>query len=303
MTERKDPIQPVPRRVALKLIGIGGGIVLGTGSVVGRDHHDDPKPHPHDTHWGESVAVDGGEVRTYATTNRADELSSLGVHVDGNALEAFDEDESHFRLNFPTVDTRQFEFLGFDYTPSGHPPEEIYDVPHFDIHFYMVGEREIENISGGPLGEMPLPFLGIAAYDIPDDQFPEGYEFEQVRFIVTEMGEHLLDATAPEFHGDNFAHTYVYGAYDPSIDPENPDDTTSMPLGPEGEDVDVPVYGTGSEGEITFVEPMITTEFLREDLSEAVSVEVATPETGDYPTAYAIKPDGEGGAFVSLEGF
>ena len=307
MTRRRDTIQSVSRRSALKLIGVGGGIVLGTGTVAGSDHHDDPKPHPHEIQWGDAAEYGTGEVKTYTTTNRAGNLSSLGVHVDGDALAAFDEEAAHFHLGIPEGDTHQFEFVGFDYGPGGHPPAEIYGVPHFDIHFYMMEEAAVEAIGGGPLGQTPLPFLGVADYDIPDDQFPAGYGYEEVRFIVQAMGEHLLDTTAPEFHGEQFTHTYVYGAYDPTIDPEHEDGMVELPLGPAGEDVAVPVYGSGSTGRLTFIEPMITTEFLRTELDAEVPVEVSTPEVfyeaGDYPTTYVMKPDGSGGVYVSIDGF
>lgn len=304
------------RRTVLRTIGAGviGGTVLGTGTAAGRGHRGRPKPDTHEYHAGESVEVEGGTVEAYATTKPAGDLSSIGVHLDCRALRAFAAGGAHHEdmfmthLDFPDgVDTHQFTFNGFYYSPEGHPPPGIYDVPHFDIHFNFIEEEVVEAISGGPLGETPLPFLGLAAYDVPDEQFPPGYEFEELRFIVERMGEHLIDGTAPEFHGERFTHTNVYGVYDRSIDPDEPDDWVELPLDPEGDPVEVPVYGATSEGELIFIEPMITTEFLRRDLEEETAVELATPErypvADEYPTEYVMTPDGAGGVFVSLDSF
>lgn len=263
-------------------------------------------------HDGESLAVGAGEVTTYATTNPSGRLSSLGVHVDGEAMAAFGDEEVRGHLHFPTettedseIDLHQFTFMGFHYNPAGHPPPGIYTVPHFDFHFYMLPDEEVERISGGPLGDAPLPFLGLADYEVPDEQFPPGYVHEQHRFIVEEMGEHLLDGTAPEFQGEPFTHTYVYGAHDPAICLGRPDRFETVEL--QGEEVDLPVYVGDGEGQVHFVEPMITTDFVRDELTEEVTVEVATPDVfavaDDYPTEYVMRPDGDGGVFVSVDGF
>ncbi|WP_226480109.1 hypothetical protein [Natrinema amylolyticum] len=310
----KRHIDGIDRRLFLQTTAVLAGGALVTGTVDGsrRDSvpSELPTPADHDVHWGESD-TDGG-VRTYATTDREGRLSSLGVHVGGDALMAFDEEESATHLHFPKetddgvdIDLHQFTYVGFHYNPQGHAPPGIYDVPHFDFHFYMMAEDIVEGISGGPLESTPLPFVGLADYDVPADQFPEGYMFEEHRLIVERMGEHLLDETAPEFHGEAFTHTNVYGVYDPSIDPEQPADTEVIEL--EGERVEVPVYEGDGEGRVHFVEPMVTTDFLRNDLEEETTVDVATPgvyfETDDYPTSYAIMPDGDGGAYVSIREF
>lgn len=122
------------------------------------------------------------------------------------------------------------------------------------------------------------------------------------------MGEHLLDSTAPEFNGDEFSHTFVYGMYDTSIDPETPDRVAEdVPLGPGGEEIDVPVYGEGGEGELIFTESMITKAFLEEQ-NEEVNAAIGTPEVfaeaGYYPTAYAVRYHGDEDAYtITLESF
>lgn len=304
------------RRTVLKLTSAGlvGG--LGIGTTAGREHDGDPKPPNHDFHEGDSeaVEVDGevvGEVTAYATTNPAGKLSSLGVHLDAGAFNAFDEDGGHREEEFPAhlhfpedIDTHQFTFNGFHYNPKGHAPPDIYDVPHFDFHFYFIEEEVVEGITGGPLPNS-LPFMGLADYEVPDEQFQPGYMFEEHRLIVKDMGEHLLDGTAPEFHGEDFTHTNVYGVYDPAIDPDQPDGSRTIEL--SGEEVTLPVYEGDGVAQLHFVEPMITTDFISNDLDEEMAVDIATPEAfpvvDDYPTEYVMKPDGDGGVYVSIDNF
>ena len=288
---RRERVGCTDRRTVLKTGAVLAGWALTTGTASAGVNSE--------IHEGESADVGDGTVRAYATTNSAGELSSLGVHVDDDALASVDVDEETpheevaAHLSFPEeVDTRQFTFMGFHFNPIGHPPPDIYTVPHFDFHFYMMEEDAVEGVP-----------MGVAAYDLPDEQHPPEYVFEEPRFIEPEMGEHLLDGTAPEFGDGEFTHTCVYGAYDPGIDPEEPDDTTEMEL--EGETREVPVFEGDGEGRLHFVEPMVTEVFA--DLDEEMSVEVATPDSffaeDQYPTEYVLRPDRSDGVHVVLDGF
>lgn len=273
----------IGRRPFLKTVGLGvAGTALMAGSVAAH-----PKPtKTHELHWGDSVSVGDGEVSAYATTNPAGKLSSLGVNIDADALAVFDTDETpphekvEAHLAFPSdVDTHQFTFVGFHFNPQGHPPAGIYTVPHFDFHFYMMEEDDVEAIPFGP-----------ATYSIPTAQMPEDYSRVPVvdltgdgvpdPIVEDEMGEHLVDLSSPEFQPDGeFTHTMIYGAYDP-----------------DGDGV----------GRLTFVEPMITNAFL-DDLTEKLEVEMKVPDeyftADDYPTQYVVEPSSHGGVYISVDGF
>lgn len=302
----------IDRRTFLKTGAVltGGLVTAGTASAT-------VKQETREVHEGESANVGDGTVTAYGTTNSTGTLTSLGVHLDGAAVTSFAQGGSHHdkhvaaHAHFPTETAdgdaldHQFTFLGFHYNPKGHAPPDIYDIPHFDFHFYMVEEQVVEAISGGPLGDKPMPFIGKAAYVIPDAQRPPGYMFEKHRFLVKEMGEHLLDATAPEFNGTTFTHTYVYGIHNPTINPANPDRTEEITL--EGEAVEVPVYAGDGQGRVHFVEPMLTTDFVRNGLTSAQAMGVATPArfptAGAYPTTYGMEPDCQDGVHVTIDGF
>lgn len=279
MTHR-DPRLQFGRRDALRLgaLTVSGtaiaGSLLATHPVAAH-----PKPEDHEVRWGDDIDYLAGSVRTYATLSPDGELSSLGVYVDEDALSVFDEDSLEAHLDLPTDLDTQFTFVGFDYTPAGHPPPDIYTVPHFDIHFYLTPAEAVEAIVGGP-----------ATYDIPEAQIPPDYERlpaidtdddgePDTPAVEPHMGEHLGDTSAPEFQGEPFTHTMIYGYHDDDGD------------------------GTGR---LTFLEPMVTLEFLRE-IDEPVAVDVKTPAeypvAGSYPTQYAIKPAVTGGVYVSIDGF
>ncbi|MBX0323451.1 hypothetical protein EGH21_10465 [Halomicroarcula sp. F13] len=273
---RRDALK---RGLATSTVLVGsltvGGAALSTRTAA------HPKPENHDVVWGDDVGYLDGVVQTYATTNPQGALSSLGVYVDADALAAFDDDALGVHLGLPSsVDTHQFTFVGFHYNPEGHPPPDVYTVPHYDFHFYVVPEEMVEGILGGP-----------ATFDLPDAQTPTDYQRLPVidsdgdgerdtPLVEPHMGEHLADTTGAEFQPDgSFTHTNIYGAYDPDGD------------------------GTG---QLTFVEPMVTTEFI-DGLDEERVVEMKTPDVyavaDEYPTAYVMQPTMRGGVFVSIEEF
>jgi hypothetical protein len=89
---------------------------------------------------------------------------------------------------------------------------------------------------------------------------------------VPAMGAHWINPATPELNGDQFTQTFIFGTWD---------------------------------GELIFVEPMITKAFLesRPDFSAALPVpaEVSTP--GYYPSSYGIRWDADAKEYrISLEG-
>ena len=61
-----------------------------------------------------------------------------------------------------------------------------------------------------------------------------------------------------------------------SIDPTDPDGSVELPLGPDGEMIDLPTYAGDGTGQLTFTEPMITEAFMR-DVAASTDGEVTTP--------------------------
>ena len=65
-------------------------------------------------------------------------------------------EEAVYVLALPqAVEIPPYQFVTLDWTPEGHPPPDVYDVRHFDLHFYMISEEEREGIDGSTGGQDP----------------------------------------------------------------------------------------------------------------------------------------------------
>lgn len=300
-------VSTADRRTVLRGLGaaFAGSVLLGTAggaSAVERN----PFSAPNSTYLrGEATSVTDGEddAWTFATTNRAGKPTHLGIWLSGDAFEHLtsQSSEQHLDLDFPAADGLAYTFAGINWNPAGHPPAGVWNSPHFDFHYYFVDEAAIESI----VTPGPLPFMGVATYDLPADYWPDHFVYEDPRFIVKAMGEHLYDERSPEWDPDvPFTHTYIYGAYDFSIDPSDSDGTVQLPLGPDGSLIDLPTYAGDGTGQLTFTEPMITEAFMRDvavsggEVTTAVPLPSAFPDAGYYPTSYTTRYVGSADAYV-----
>lgn len=146
------------------------------------------------------------------------------------------------------ISTKPFQNLAIDWEPHGHEPE-VYGLPHFDFHFYMISVAKRMRITCAGSDRVkclkPVMPAAIAADYVGG---PEG---------VPLMGWHFVDITSPEFHGQIFTATLIYGYYG---------------------------------GRMTFIEPMVTLAFLQSkpQFSMAIKQPTVYPESGYYPTRYSV---------------
>lgn len=179
---------------------------------------------------------------------------------------------------------------------------DVWTTPHFDFHYYFVDETAVDDI----VTSGPLPFMGVATYDLPAPYWPDHFVYDDPRFIVKAMGEHHYDERSPQWDPDvPFTHTYIYGAYDFSIDPPAPDGTVELPLDPDGGLIDLPTYAGDGTGQLTFTEPMITEAFMR-DVAASTAGEVRRPSrfrahsSRPGTTRRATRPATSGGPMPTL---
>lgn len=164
-------------------------------------------------------------------------------------------------LHPKALETTPYKFIGLDWNPAGHPPQNIYTLPHFDFHFYMVPEAEVTGAT-----DMAKIMVEPAADYIPANHVAGP--------PVPQMGLHWVDITSPELNPNNpatFTQTLITGSYN---------------------------------GKVTFLEPMITLEFLKNTTSFERSIPQAAKvqTTGYYPTKMRIiKQAGE--TTIRLEAF
>jgi hypothetical protein len=145
-----------------------------------------------------------------------------------------------------------------DWSPNGHQPAGIYDTPHFDFHFFMQDFEEVIGIAPGPCSGLDCEAFRRASRPVPTELLPPG--FVDSGAVLPYMGNHLVDATSPELHGQPFTRTWLYGAYD---------------------------------GQVTFYEPMMTRQSLVEQPNECATLKMpaAYARSGLYPTRFCTHLD------------
>jgi hypothetical protein len=167
----------------------------------------------------------------------------------------------------------RFKWVGFNWNPHGHIPPGVYDLPHFDVHFYMEPVETILALEPGPCGP---EFVRCDQFELATKPLPPNYmhaDFKSFGAVAPAMGNHLIDDTSPEFKGNKFTRTWIYGVYN---------------------------------GRVTFYEEMVTRDYLlsRPDQCFGLKQPPAVDMRGYYPTQSCIRYLPQTNEYaVSLEGF
>ena len=171
-----------------------------------RDSHEnhDFRFEKESTFYGPTVSVGQGVARAWVRQNYKGDPVAIGLDLSEKALMNLPDQMTQYVLFFPKNKGKNFyTHMLVDWNPQGHEPEHVYDIPHFDFHFYFVPNEQ-------RLAIVPLPptQLDIA----PDALFvPENYIL--TGGIVPQMGAHWVDVTSDEFQGKTFTKTYIWGSY------------------------------------------------------------------------------------------
>lgn len=107
-----------------------------------------------------------------------------------------------------------FKWVLLNWNPHGHVPPGIYDTPHFDVHFMIEPIEKIFALQAGPCGpeHMRCDQFETARKPVPAAYMPAA--FKDVGAAAPAMGNHLVDVEGPEFKGQKFTRSWIYGAYD-----------------------------------------------------------------------------------------
>lgn len=186
-------------------------------------------------------------------------------------------DTHEFVIPLPDAVARRedvpFKWVLLNWNPAGHIPPGIYDVPHFDIHFYMMAIADVFAIADGLCGP---EFVDCDDFDAGKMPVAAGFmnpDFNDVDAVVPAMGNHLIDVTGPEFQGEPFTRSWIFGVF---------------------------------RGRVTFYEEMVTVAYLRTQPNACSPIKSpqAVAVSGFYPTQSCIRYEaGTNEYVVSLEGF
>lgn len=161
------------------------------------------------TLWGESKALGKGTSRTFVIVNDQDKPVSLGIAFTKKALSGLPTEAEPPEIMLPLpekVDVHQFKYVVINWNPQGHVPK-MYQVPHFDFHFYLMLNEEREKITENDTAQFAKA---------PSPQFLP-VDYVQAPGGIPRMGSHWVDKTAPELQGKPFTKTFIYGSYDGKV--------------------------------------------------------------------------------------
>lgn len=172
------------------------------------------------TFYGPSEAVGAASARAFVELNAAGDPIMVGIQIDANALNDLPDSLTsggvyrladgwtEYALAFPAeAESSPFKHVTLDWNPFGHEPPGLYDVPHFDCHFYLISQDERLAIGENDTTEFA---------NAPDPSFiPANYV--PVPGGVPAMGAHWVDTTSAEFTGQPFTNTFIYGTYDGNV--------------------------------------------------------------------------------------
>jgi hypothetical protein len=239
--------------------------IAATAPMHAHEGHQEPAPLKRSP--GYSVPLGNGNVSTYVVFSKnKDEKGrkrpvELGIQIPKAVMNSLPAHPEALVIDFPgQARETPFQYMLLDWNPQGHEPVGIYDLPHFDFHFYMQDLDDVNEINPGPCSGLDCDDYAKAMKPVPSEFAPAGYI--NVGSVVPYMGNHLIDPTSPEFNGQIFTRTWLYGAYD---------------------------------GEITFYEPMITRASLIAEPNQctALKLPLQYSSSGYYPTKYCTAFDEE----------
>lgn len=200
-----------------------------------------------------------GTAETWITFDDHGAPVELGAGISEAALAALD---SHHDASLslplpPEAGGTGFRHVFLNWNHQGHAPTGIFGVPHIDVHFYLTDEATREAIDESDPDYFAKAALKPAAEFMPADFVPP-----PVLEPIPAMGVHWSDRTDPVFAGARFTQVLIWGAW---------------------------------AGEVTFLEPMVTTEVLtsKQTIEAGVKQPAAVESAGFYPGRYRISYDAE----------
>lgn len=226
---------------------------------------------------GPQVELGYGKVRSWISMDSNGHPTEIGLEITPEAFKNLETDTDKtlppehativVPLHLKATQLTPFDHVGLNWNPDGHEPPGVFDVPHFDIHFYMISVQEQLAIPAwSPETDAAFNNYPAAGY-MPADYFtPPGPATAE-----PQMGKHWLPVNLEAYLP--FSKIMIYGSYN---------------------------------GKFIFVEPMITLDYFLSnvDFSANYSQPDYFEKAGNYPTKYNIYHDAVTGyTYVTLSDF
>ncbi len=240
--------------------------------------------------YGDSAPRGNGTMTAYSQSQRgvpeavgvvleADTLDSLPYDPPTEGTWCYDKDgdgstdpmtecaggyEDSLDLNDKFTDEVEspLTYVLMNWNPHGHMPPGVYDLAHFDVHFYTNPEQERLAIRPGPCEALVNCDDYELGKNLPEAKYRTA-DHVDLDALEPAMGNHLVDTTGPEHHGERFTHAFIYGVWD---------------------------------GDVTFYEPMVTHEWFQglvdgnhDDACFPIKQPEAWQEDGWHPTSYCLR--------------
>ena len=209
--------------------------------------------------YGAPVHVGNGRARTYVSIDQRHGGAPIevGVALDEAALDGLPApmqmpmppggdphehlDTHIYDLAMPAQNATPYRFVELDWNPGGHEPPGIYDIPHFDFHFYTVTPAVRNAIDPVALGEAAF-MAGSANLPPEAERAPSFLALAapgQPIVAVPRMGTHWVDVRTPELQGmlgnpagyRPFTTTFLRGSWDGDFIFDEPMVTRAFILG------------------------------------------------------------------------
>lgn len=157
------------------------------------------------TFYGPTVPIGNGVARAWVSQDPDGNPTAVGLNLSEKALERLPSEPTQYVLYFPNNGATSFyTHVLLDWNPLGHFPPGVYDLPHFDVHFYIIPNEQRLLIGA----DDSLQFANA-----PASQYVPPY-YLQIPGGEPQMGAHWVDLLAPEFNGGTFTRTFIWGSYD-----------------------------------------------------------------------------------------
>ncbi len=137
-------------------------------------------------------------AKPFVQRDAQNRLVAIGLVIPAATVRALPKARSEAVM--PMSDAGLVQSANLQWHPRGHEPEHVYDVPHFDVHFYTISETVRKGIVPGAKAGKVVPKKAIL---VPNSILAPGF--------VPGMGMHDIPKSQPEFNGGAFTVSPIVG--------------------------------------------------------------------------------------------